>query len=448
MKHKKLWWWILAAVVVAAAAGGWWVSGRGAPAVAYRTAPVERGPLQAMVSAAGTVMAVAQVQVSSQVSGQIMEVLADFNSEVKRGQLIARLDPKSFEYRVQQASADLEAARAAVLTAQANALSASASAARATVELQQAERDLARNRDLVAQGFLSPAELERAQSTVNTLREALKVAQAQQNVARAQTGNAEATVRQREAQLAQARVDLERTQIRSPVDGIVIKRSIELGQTVAASLQAPELFVIARNLDDMQVEVPIDEADIGRVQPGQKASFTVDAFPGRTYEGHVRQVRKSATNTQNVITYTVVVSFSQQGGQLLPGMTANVRVITDTRDDVLKVPNAALRVRLPDAPEGVQPGSRRQAARSAPRETAGSNGEPQKQAGTRGSLYLLPPGQAEPQPVNVRLGISDGVTTEVIAGPLKEGDPVVVGVQAGGDGRGGSRAPSGPRFSL
>jgi HlyD family secretion protein len=447
MKHK-LWWWLGAAVVVAASAGAWWMGGRGAPAATYRTAPVERGPLQAMVSAAGTVMAVAQVQVSSQVSGQIMEVLADFNSEVKRGQLIARLDPKSFEYRVQQAGADLEAARAAVLTAQANALSAGASAARAGVELQQAERDLVRNRDLVAQGFLSPAELERTQSTVNTLREALKVTQAQQNVAQAQTRNAEATVRQREAQLAQAKVDLERTQIRSPVDGIVIKRSIELGQTVAASLQAPELFVIARNLDDMQVEVPIDEADIGRVQPGQKASFTVDAFPGRTYEGQVRQVRKSATNTQNVITYTVVVSFSQQGGQLLPGMTANVRVVTDTRDDVLKVPNAALRVRLPEPGDTTEPGTRREAARATPREARASNGEPQKQAGTRGRLYLLAPGQTEPQAVNVRLGISDGATTEVISGPLKEGDPVVVGVQAGGEGRGGSRAPSGPRFSL
>ncbi|MCM5678234.1 efflux RND transporter periplasmic adaptor subunit [Schlegelella sp. S2-27] len=446
MKHK-LWWWIVAAAVLAASAGVWWSAQRDGSRTSYRTAAVERGALQATVSAAGTVMAVSQVQVGSQVSGQIMEVLADFNSEVKRGQLIARLDPKSFEYRVQQASADVEAARAAVLTAQASALSANASVARAQVELRQAERDLARNRDLVAQAFLSPAELERTQATVNTLREALNVAQAQFQVAQAQTRNAEATVRQRQAQLAQARVDLERTQIRSPVDGIVVKRSIELGQTVAASLQSPELFVIARNLDDMQVEVPVDEADIGRVQPGQQASFTVDAFPGRGYDGQVRQVRKSATNTQNVITYTVVVSFRQQRGELLPGMTANVRIVTDVRDNILKVPNAALRVRLPGpAGEDAQPsGPRREAARATPRDTGG-DGRARQEVGTRGKLYLLPAGQLEPHPVAVRLGISDGQMTEVLAGDVKEGDLVVTGVSAGE--QGGGRSAGGPRMRL
>lgn len=439
---RKLWWWIAAVVVLAASAGAWWAAQRGGPQVVYRTAAVERGALEATVSAAGTVMAVSQVQVGSQVSGQISEVLADFNSEVKRGQLIARLDPKSFEYRVQQASADVEAARAAVLTAQANTLAANAAVARAQVELQQAERELARNRDLVAQEFLSPAELERTQSTVNTLREALNVAQAQLNVAHAQTRNAQATVRQREAQLAQARVDLERTQIRSPVDGIVIKRSIELGQTVAASLQSPELFVIARNLDDMQVEVPVDEADIGRVQPGQKATFTVDAFPARSYEGEVRQVRKSAVNTQNVITYTVVIRFSQQGSRLLPGMTANVRIVTDSREDALKVPNAALRVRLPEAAGAAAGAPADQAAR---RVAKAGNGMPRREAGTAGRLYLLPPGQGEPLPVNVRLGISDGSMTEVLGGGVKDGDLVVTGAHA--EGQRGSRPPSGgPRM--
>ena len=348
MKRLTIWGAILVLALLLLGALAWWWKDR-PPQVHYRTAPVERGPLRATVSAAGTVTAVSQVQVGSQVSGQIKEVLVDFNTEVREGQLLARLDPQSFEHRVRQAQADLEAARAFVLNAQAAALAAQASAGRATVELQQAERDLARNRDLVAQNFISPAELERTQSTVNALREALKVAEAQRNVAQAQVRSAEATVRQREAQLAQARVDLRRTEIRSPVDGIVIKRSIELGQTVAASLQAPELFVIARNLDDMQVEVPVDEADIGRVRAGQEAQFTVDAFPGQRFQGRVRQVRKAATNTQNVITYTVVVAFDNKGGRLLPGMTANVRIVTDERTDVLKVPNAALRVKMPEA---------------------------------------------------------------------------------------------------
>jgi HlyD family secretion protein len=222
---------------------------------------------------------------------------------------------------------------------------------RARVELAEAQRDLERKQGLVAQNFISPAEADTARAKVATLAEGVKAAEAQVAVSRAQATNAQAVVRQREAQLSQARVDLGRTEIRSPVNGIVIKRSIEIGQTVAASLQAPELFVIARNLQDMQVEAAIDEADISRVRVGQKVGFTIDAFPGRNFEGAVRQVRKAATSTQNVVTYTVVVGFSNPGSVLLPGMTANVRIVTDTREAVLKVPNGALRVRI----AGIEP---------------------------------------------------------------------------------------------
>lgn len=433
MKRVTIWGAILVLALLLLGALAWWWKDR-APEVHYRTAPVERGPLRATVSAAGTVTAVSQVQVGSQVSGQIKEVLVDFNTEVREGQLLARLDPQSFEHRVRQAQADLEAARAFVLNAQAAALAAQASAGRATVELQQAERDLARNRDLVAQNFISPAELERTQSTVNALREALKVAEAQRNVAQAQVRSAEATVRQREAQLAQARVDLRRTEIRSPVDGIVIKRSIELGQTVAASLQAPELFVIARNLDDMQVEVPVDEADIGRVRAGQEAQFTVDAFPGQRFQGRVRQVRKAATNTQNVITYTVVVAFDNKGGRLLPGMTANVRIVTDERTDVLKVPNAALRVKMPEAQDD-----------GASASGGPSRGGPGGRAAGKGRLYLLAEG-GSPRPLEVEVGISDGAMSEVRAPELREGQQVVVAVQS--PRAGGAARPAGPRFGL
>jgi HlyD family secretion protein len=340
--------WLGGAVILAALGGAaWWGFVRVAePEASYRTARIERGDLQAAVSATGTVTPVTQVQISSQVSGQIKELLVDFNSAVRQGQLIAQLDPETFEYRVRQSAADVEAARASVLTTQANVHSALAQVNRAQGDVAEAQRDEQRKRDLLARDFISPAELDTAAARTASLGAALKVAQAQLDVARAQVQNAMAIVKQREAQLQQARVDLQRTQIRSPVDGIVIKRSVEVGQTVAASLQAPELFVIARNLSDMQVEAAIDEADISRVRDGQRVSFTIDAFPGRNFDGTVRQVRKAAVSAQNVVSYTVVVGFSNPGSQMLPGMTANVRIVTDTRQGVLKVPNAALRVRI------------------------------------------------------------------------------------------------------
>jgi len=265
---------------------------------------------------------------------------------------------------VRQSTADLEAARASVLTAQANVQSALAQVARAQVDVAEAQRDERRKLDLLAQNFISSAELDTAKAKAQSANESLKVTNAQVDVARAQALTAVAVVRQRDAQLQQARVDLQRTQIRSPVDGIVIKRSVEVGQTVAASLQAPELFVIARNLDDMQVEAAIDEADISRVRDAQKVSFTIDAFPGRSFDGAVKQVRKAAVSAQNVVSYTVVVGFANPGSLMLPGMTANVRIITDTRDNVLKLPNAALRVRIAGVePEAAASGA---AAASAP----------------------------------------------------------------------------------
>ncbi len=354
----------LAALAAAAA----WTWQRAQPAApTYRTTKIERGNLAAAVSASGTVTPVTQVQISSQVSGQIKELFVDFNSPVKQGQLIANLDPETYDYRVRQSSADVEAARASVLTAQANVQSALAQVARAQVDVAEAQRDERRKRDLLAQNFISPAELDTTRARAQSALESLKVAQAQVDVARAQAQTAQAVVKQRDAQLQQARVDLQRTQIRSPVDGVVIKRSVEVGQTVAASLQAPELFVIARNLSDMQVEAAIDEADISRVRDGQRVDFTIDAFPGRNFEGAVKQVRKAAVQAQNVVSYTVVVGFANPGSLMLPGMTANVRIVTDSRSDVLKLPNAALRVRIAGveppraasaAPAGAQDGPR------------------------------------------------------------------------------------------
>ena len=360
--------WILASVLLLAAGGGgywWWSQRAAAEAVQYRTAKIERGSLRATVSASGAVNPVKQVSVGTQVSGQIKELYVDFNSEVRSGQLIAQIDPETFEYRVRSAQADVDASRAAVVTAQAAAAASRASVSRAQVDVLEAQRDLDRKQTLVEKQFIAQSEADKARALVNTAGELLKQAQAQAGVTDAQIKSAQANVAQREAALAQARIDLARTRITSPMNGIVIKRAIERGQTVAASLQSPELFVIAQNLSDMQVDASIDESDVGRIRTGQRATFTVDAFPGQTFEGEVRQVRKAAQSVANVVTYVAVVGFSNAGGRLLPGMTANVRVVTDVRENVLKVPNAALRVRI----AGIEPAA---AAASAPAATPGA----------------------------------------------------------------------------
>ncbi len=412
------------------AAGGWWWGLQGAAdAQPYRTAPITRGPLLATVAASGTVNPVSQVSVGTQVSGQIRDLLVDFNTQVKAGQLLARIDPETFEYRLRSAQADVAAASAAVLTAQANALAAAAQVSRARVDGEEARRDLERKQSLADKQFIATSEADKARALVNTSAEALKAVQAQERVAHAQVTAAQANVAQREAALAQARVDLERTRITSPVNGIVIKRSVERGQTVASSLQAPELFVIARNLEDMQVEAAIDESDVGRLKPGQKAGFSVDAFPGENFAGTVRQVRLAALNVANVVTYVAVVGFANGDGRLLPGMTANVRVVTDERADVLRVPNGALRVRL----AGVEP-----PAKPAYADRPGAeNASARKTA--RGGVYVLD-AQGKPKALAVSLGVSDGSHTELlpvangaVPAELQDGALVIVGLRQTGN---------------
>ena len=337
---------IIAAAILASAAFGVYryVSDKGEQP-AFRLAKVEQGPIAAAVSATGTLNPVISVLVGSQVSGQIKELYVDFNSPVRKDQVIARIDPESFQLRVRQAMADLEATRATVLTQMAGVGAQRAEVSRNEVNLADAKRDYERKQMLVEKAFISVADRDKALAVYNAAQEQVKTARAQLAVAEAQAKNAEAVVKQRESQLAQTRVDLDRTIIRAPVDGVVIRRSVDAGQTVAASLQAPELFQIAQNLREMQVEASIDEADVGRVKVDQEASFTVDSFPGRTFRGKVMQVRKAALVVQNVVTYTVVISAANPDLQLLPGMTANVRITTDRRASVLKLPNAALRFR-------------------------------------------------------------------------------------------------------
>ena len=425
----------LALALALAVAAYWWSQRSADYALQYRTAKIERGNLQATVAASGAVNPVALVTVGTQVSGQIRDLLVDFNAEVKAGQLLARIDPETFEYRVRSALADLDSARAAVSTAQANVLAVQTQVSRAQVDLTEAQRDLERKQSLVEKQFIAQSEADKARALVNTSQEALKAVQAQVAVAQAGVRSAQASVAQREAALAQARIDLGRTRITSPVNGIVIKRAIERGQTVAASLQAPELFTIAQNLHDMQVEAAIDESDVGRLHTGQSASFTVDAFPGQTFEGQIKQVRKAAINVANVVTYVAVLDFSNPDGKIFPSMTANVRVVTQQRQDVLKVPNAALRMRI----AGVEPGP----AASAPA------AEPASRSGTRGRIYVLD-AQGKPLALHVRLGISDGSMTELLPGrsdnpQLAEGALVIVGSQVPGTNTSNPPKPSGPR---
>jgi HlyD family secretion protein len=339
----------------------------------FRLTKVEWGPIISTVSSTGTVTPVTTVQVGSQLSGQIRELYVDFNSKVQEGQVIARIDPENFEARVHQADAELAVARANVAIQRAavertraeleNAYAAlavtKAQTEKAHVVLVHAKRDLDRKRALHQQAIISKSQIDDAVAAHDQAHAQFSAAEAQEQaqasivvsrkaqlkMSQAQVEHALAQVKQREAALHNSKIDLEHTVIRSPLNGVVIQRNVDIGQTVAASLQAPTLFTIAQELRNMQVDTNVDEADIGRIQVGQRVTFTVDAFPGREFIGQVEQIRKAPQTIQNVVTYTVVVSAENQDQHLLPGMTANVQLVIDERKAALKISNAALRFR-------------------------------------------------------------------------------------------------------
>ena len=486
---------IALAVAAILAAGAWvWSRERAATGEGvFRTVQVERGDIRVAISATGTLSAISTVTVGSQISGQVTEVLVDYNSEVKKGDVLARIDPSTYEAQIEQGNAQVASARASLAQAQAT--------------LRNAELDYRRKADLGRQKLV-------AQSDIDLAKAAYDQARAQINATRAQ-------IRQQTASTQTTRVNLDRTVIRAPVDGVVLTRTIEPGQTVAASLQAPELFTIAEDLSKMKIELAVDEADIGQAKPGQAVSFTADAFPDRQFRGVVDQVRMAATTTNNVVTYPVVVSVDNGDGTLLPGLTVNAEIEVSNRKDVLKVSNAALRykpvhedaIAQPAASPGGQRGAgmaedleriaagldldpaqraafdaalaaqrERQQAQQQPadagqRRSGGTGGPPgmivmgaggsdaalqaqirqrtiermqQNYAGftrlldesqrarwdaalaatlgaTRITLYKLVDGQREP--VMVRVGASDGSSTEV-SGNLREGDEIVTGERA------------------
>ena len=356
---------------------GAWALLRGQGGMSYRTVPVERGAIAYSVSATGSPNAVVTVQVGSQVSGNIMALYADFNTHVTKGQLVARIDPQIFQARVDQALASVNAAHAAVVNANAtvqkavagvasansNLADAKAKVLQAKVAMDDGKVKMDRRIQLAAEGVLSREDRDTAQATYDSAVAAYQASQAQQQaaqdnvgaaqaeleVSRTQVSSAQAQVKQAQASLAQAQADLDHTYISAPVDGMVVARQVDVGQTVAASLQAPTLFQIAQDLAKMQVDTNVSEADVGRVAVGQPATFTVDAYPGTVFRGAVREIRKAPINVQNVITYDVVVAVRNPDLKLFPGMTANVKILVDRREDVLKVPNAALRFRPPAA---------------------------------------------------------------------------------------------------
>src|SRR5205809_3299493 len=344
----------------------------------YQTATVTRGPITQGVTATGTLNPVVNVQVGSQVSGNIAKLFADFNSQVKAGQVVVQLDPALFQATVTQAEGDVASAQAALELAKVNAK---------------------RTQDLFARKTSCQADLDQAMANLH---------------------QAEANVKIKQGALDKAKADLEHCTITSPIDGVVISRSVDVGQTVAASLQAPVIFQIANDLTKMQIDSNVAEADVGVVKVGQNVDFTVDAFPTQTFHGKVVQVRNAPITVQNVVTYDTVIGVSNPDLKLKPGMTANVSIIAARKDNVLQIKNAALRFRPAEA-AAAEMGSR------SPSSGAGHGVGGRERTSSERTVYVL--SGSQPKPVQIKTGISDGVVTEVVEG-LKEGDTVVTAAMA------------------
>lgn len=401
---------ILSVVAIGIAIGGYvFFNGERKPPIRYRTAAVERGEIVSVVSATGTINPVVSVQVGTQVSGMIKSLHADFNSRVKAGDTVAVIDPEPFKARREQAASNLEMARSNV--------------ARSKADLAQRKRELDRVQSLLPQQFVSQNDVDVALTNFQSAEAQLRVAEAQ--------------VKQAVAALNAAELELKYTVIRSPVDGIVVARNVEVGQTVASSFATPNLFLIALDLTNMQVDTNVSESDIGGMTEGKEAVFTVDAYPGEFFAGTIKQVRLAPMNIQNVVTYNVVVGVANKDLRLKPGMTANVSIVVAQRDQVLKVPNAALRF-MPPKTEGDRRGSGGQA-------TKVDGGRPihtGEEAGQSRTVWTQSE-NGDLVSLSVRTGISDGVTTEVLSGDLTEDDSVVVGIEQSFGEKKGNELPPG-----
>jgi HlyD family secretion protein len=443
MKRFKRWiGWIVAAVIVATGIGVWaYKRSHRPPEVQFKTAPVERRNILARVTASGTLQARVTVQVGSQVSGRVAQLFADFNTTVKKDMVIAKLDPQLYQ--------------AAIAQARANFNSAQSNVAKAVAQKADADRQYERAKAQRTEGLISQQELDSAQTTAA--------------VAKAQVDASKSAVQQAKAALDQDEVNLSYTVIKSPIDGVVISRNVDVGQTVAASLQAPVLFTIGEDLTKMRVEASVPESDVGRLKEGMSASFTVDAFPGQKFRGTVAQVRNAATTVQNVVTYTAVIDVDNADLRLRPGMTANVTIVTAEKRGVLAIPNSALRFRPAgagtagprgsgsagaraggfDGPPGAASGGWRQGGRgarapgassAAPGNSAGPTEVAVTEAETK-TVYVL--NGTAPAAVRIQAGITDGSYTELIGDALHEGDGVIVEGPAAAGAAAGSSSPLG-----
>lgn len=374
--------WIALVLIIAACAGWWYLKRNQGQETEYLTAPVTRGDMTQVVNATGTLNPVVNVTVGSQISGNILKLSADFNTSVKAGQVVAQLDPAIYQAIVHQCEGDLANSKAV---------------------LELAKLTAKRKKELVDEKAAPQADLDSALASLH---------------------QAEANVQVKEANLEKARVDVGHCTIFSPIDGIVISRSVDVGQTVAAAMNAPVLFTIANDLTKMQIDSNVAEADVGNVELNQDVDFSVDAFPYRVFHGKVVQNRNAAVTVQNVVTYDVVISVSNQDLKLKPGMTATVSIVIAHLENALRIPNAALRVRMPGLEATPAPTS----PTPPPAKRGGGGGHNRGEKRER-TIYVMPPGGGKPAPVQVKLGINDGVSTEVTEG-LKEGDIVVTGVES------------------
>ncbi len=383
---------IAAGVIVVGAAAAAWLAQKGPPKVApskYRTAVVDMGAINQTVTATGTINPVALVNVGSQVSGTVVELNADFNDRVTKGQVLLKLDPTIFNAQIRQA----EASRAS-----------------AVANLKLGEANYNRNQQLVAQNFVSSTALDQARREMDVARANVQLAQ---------------------AQLDRAKADLNNSVIRSPIDGVIIKRTIDLGQTVAASFNTPNLFQIARDLTKMQIDTSVSEADVGALKDGLPARFVVDAYPDREFHATMRQFRLAANVVQNVVTYNVVLDVDNKDEMLKPGMTAQVRLVVDNRQNVLRIPTTALRFQLPEEEQEKRRKKEKetgkvQQASLVPASTPDDDLAFRSAAETARmfKVYRLDASN-EPQPVDIRVGLSNFRYTEVLSGGLKAGDKVV-----------------------
>jgi HlyD family secretion protein len=463
MKHKflKIGFPIIVIILVLGVLGV--VNRRRASAeINYFTSTATRGPLKRVVNATGVVQTVLTVPVGSQVSGQVQELYADFNSVVKRGQLLAKLDPRNLESQVTNSRASVAAAQARVKSAQADITNQAANltSARASLEAARVARDntqvqLERATETTQRGITSKNDFDTAKANsdsavarYNQAAAAIEQVQAQIVSTQAQLEQANAGLAQAGTELDRAQINLEYANIFSPVDGVVISRTVDVGQTVVASMQTPTLFTIATDLGQMQVNASVDEADIGSISDNAVVSFTVDAYPNDTFVGKIAEIRLSPQTVQNVVTYSVILSIENRELKLKPGMTANISIVVDKRESVLKIPNASLRYTPPNTTPPA-------AAEPEPSSPAGAKGKSSSAGEGDSALIPLAPGQKwnpndkihfrapaqhaprpaviwvlgpdkKPQSRDISVGISDGSSSEVASGDLKEAELVII----------------------